>query len=428
MADLNAMAVPRKYRELGDFHEYYSGRRTAPYLTMFIGGNHEASNHLMELYYGGWVAPKIYYFGAANVIRCGPLRIGGVSGIWKGYNYRKAHYERLPYSEDDLRSVYHVRELDVRKLLQIRTQVDVGLSHDWPQGVEWKGDWRGLFRFKKHLESDAKKNHLGSPAAKYLIDHLRPPYWFSAHLHCKYSAIIRADARPTRASGKGHDSHPAAPATNGSTSNANADEIDIDLDSGDEAEPKRPGQAEEAAQAKEAPTGVSEDLRARLPDSFKAAKPAIQAACPDSIDNTETKFLALDKCLPNRKFLQLLEIRSERDETEVAPASSGLFYDKEWLAITRVFANELQVGKGASVPRDRGASYYRPLILSEEDWVESRLVQEDRMKIPENFVQTAPPQASNGAGQANAQPQEYQNPQTGAFCELLGINIFQTGK
>lgn len=67
---------------MADFHQYYSGTKTAPYLTIFIGGNHEASNHLFELYYGGWVAPNIYYMGAANVIRFGPLRIAGLSGIW----------------------------------------------------------------------------------------------------------------------------------------------------------------------------------------------------------------------------------------------------------------------------------------------------------------------------------------------------------
>src|SRR6266480_5675949 len=118
------MSVPQKYREIGDFHEYYSGSRVAPYLTVFVGGNHEASNHLFELYYGGWVAPNIYYMGAANVLHCGPFRIAGLSGIWKGYDYDKPHFERLPYNRDDVQSLYHVRELDVRKLLQIRTQVD----------------------------------------------------------------------------------------------------------------------------------------------------------------------------------------------------------------------------------------------------------------------------------------------------------------
>jgi hypothetical protein len=42
---------------------YYSGEKKAPVLTVFIGGNHEASNYLQELPYGGWVAPDIYYLG-----------------------------------------------------------------------------------------------------------------------------------------------------------------------------------------------------------------------------------------------------------------------------------------------------------------------------------------------------------------------------
>jgi lariat debranching enzyme len=47
-----------------------------------VGGNHEASNHLWELYYGGWVAPNIYYLGGTGCIRFGGLRIAGLSGIF----------------------------------------------------------------------------------------------------------------------------------------------------------------------------------------------------------------------------------------------------------------------------------------------------------------------------------------------------------
>ncbi|EEP79802.1 hypothetical protein UREG_04648 [Uncinocarpus reesii 1704] len=184
------MAVPPNYKKIGDFHEYYSGARHAPYLTVFIGGNHEASNHLFELYHGGWVAPNIYYLGAANIIRCGPLRIAGVSGIWKGYDYRRQHFERLPYDDDALRSAYHVREIDVRKLLQVRTQVDIGISHDWPQGIEWGGNVDELFRRKPHFVEDAETGKLGSPAARYVLDRLRPAHWFSAHLHVKYESIL----------------------------------------------------------------------------------------------------------------------------------------------------------------------------------------------------------------------------------------------
>lgn len=47
---------------------YYSGEKKAPILTIFVGGNHEASNHLQELPYGGWVAPNIYYLGRFQLI------------------------------------------------------------------------------------------------------------------------------------------------------------------------------------------------------------------------------------------------------------------------------------------------------------------------------------------------------------------------
>lgn len=89
-------------------------------LTIFIGGNHEASNYLQEFPYGGWVAPNIYYLGYAGVVRFGGLRIGGLSGIYKGPDYLKGHFEKPPYSGDSVRSVYHVRNLEVFRLKQVR--------------------------------------------------------------------------------------------------------------------------------------------------------------------------------------------------------------------------------------------------------------------------------------------------------------------
>ncbi len=57
--DLDQMAVPLKFKRIGDFEEYYAGRRKVPVKTLFIGGNHEASNYLWELYHGGYVAQDI---------------------------------------------------------------------------------------------------------------------------------------------------------------------------------------------------------------------------------------------------------------------------------------------------------------------------------------------------------------------------------
>ena len=87
--DFESLAVPPKYRSLGTFHEYYSGQRVAPLLTLVIGGNHEASNYMWELYHGGWLAPNIYYIGAAGSVLVNGLRIVGASGIYKDHDYHK---------------------------------------------------------------------------------------------------------------------------------------------------------------------------------------------------------------------------------------------------------------------------------------------------------------------------------------------------
>jgi hypothetical protein len=90
--DFLSSSIPPKYRRLGTFPNYYAGEKKAPILTIFIGGNHEASQPLRELYLGGWVAPNIYYLGAAGVVRYGGLRIGGISGIYKSHDYEMGQY------------------------------------------------------------------------------------------------------------------------------------------------------------------------------------------------------------------------------------------------------------------------------------------------------------------------------------------------
>lgn len=90
--DFLSSSIPAKFRRLGNFPYYYAGEKKAPILTVFIGGNHEASQPLRELYLGGWVAPNIYYLGAAGVVRYGGLRIGGIGGIYKSNDYRMGQY------------------------------------------------------------------------------------------------------------------------------------------------------------------------------------------------------------------------------------------------------------------------------------------------------------------------------------------------
>ena len=88
-------------------------------MTLFVGGNHEASNLLRDLYYGGWVAKNIYYLGASGVVNVRKgnqtLRVGGASGIEKIYDYYKGYFEKPPYvtNHDWLRSIYHIRNFDI---------------------------------------------------------------------------------------------------------------------------------------------------------------------------------------------------------------------------------------------------------------------------------------------------------------------------
>ncbi|KAI9652783.1 MAG: hypothetical protein M1831_006585 [Alyxoria varia] len=497
--DLNCMSVPPKYRQLGDFYEYYSGKKRAPYLTLFVGGNHEASNHLAELYHGGWVAPRIYYAGAANVVSLGGLRIAGLSGIWKGFDFRKPHYERLPYTQAEVRSAYHVREMDVRKLLQLRSQVDVGISHDWPNGMEWKGDWRWLFKKKDLFEGDAVSGRLGSVAAKQVLDRLRPPRWFSAHLHIRYEATLdHAKDESAQTNGEGSSKDPPAKdsklaavhndeeinlsledadETPGKSEPAktvsNTDEIDLDHD--DESIDKQTPSNQDAT-ASVVPTrdgsatsAVPDYIRAQLPASFsKAQPPAAEPMLPEPssfIPNTTTQFLALDKCLPNRRYLELLELpprdsndndkqdqdRGTSDENNLGPLR--LHYDPEWLSIVRAFAMDVipdhtfNNDASARVPQDKGRGFYTPLIEESRKWIEENIVKSDEsnLAIPENFELTAETEdnlnADIGAAEAaregegatdegksdigttkkSEMPLEYHNPQTAQFCTLLGI-------
>ena len=445
-------------------------------MTIFIGGNHEASSHLFELYYGGWAAPNIYYLGAANVVWVGPLRIAGLSGIWKGYDYRKPHHERLPYSQEDIKTIYHVREWDTRKLLLLRSQVDIGLSHDWPQWIEWAGDWRKLFRDKRHFEQDARGGRLGSVAAKQVLERLRPKYWFSAHLHCKFTAVVKhgegekvtalASQPPTLKPPKSANGEPS-----GKPLAVNREEIDIDLDGLKDAgassvkQPTNPNQISPDAQATgnndeididlddlddEKPFGifqdatppsnqkpsenqsaVSEELRAQLPEAFRREANDTNGGrvpegllFPKAIYNRSTNFLALDKCLPHRKFLQLSEITpisESKPSDSVRPFRFS--YDKEWLAITRVFAKDFVIGDAkARVPRDQGEAHYRAHIDVEEKWVDENLVAQSRLEIPQNFRHTAPTtDFEDGAQSQQQQPVEHTNSQTSQFCSMLQI-------
>ncbi|RXW19075.1 hypothetical protein EST38_g6773 [Candolleomyces aberdarensis] len=388
--DLACMAVPDKYKELADFHKYYTGERVAPILTIVIGGNHEASNYMWELYHGGWLAHNLYFLGHAGSVLVNGLKIAGVSGIFKGPDFRKGHHEKLPYDKSSMRSIYHVREYDIRRL-SLLSSPHIFLSHDWPQSIEQHGDVRDLLRRKRFLEPDIRANKLGSPPLMGLLQNLKPQWWFAAHLHARYEATYVHPSTDPSHQGQAPPSQPVQ----------NPDEILIEDD-------------EEPTASEPPPTDPSNNPDEILLDDEEVE---VEALPPATVAPALTQFLALDKCLPKRQFLEVIDV----DVLSSNP-TPVISFDPEWLAINRAFHPWFSTtAHQQTFPDEQEA---RTMVAKELEWVNTNVKTDENGVIPvedwQTFAQTAPGPGSEGANK-NRQPPAYANPQTVAFCKMLDI-------
>lgn len=215
---------------------------------------------------------------------------------------------------------------------QLSDDIDVFISHDWPRGIHNYGNHEQLVRFKPHFREDIEQDQLGSPPLGELLNSLQPTYWFAAHLHCKFAALV-----PHEDTGK------------------------------------------------------------------------------------VTKFLALDKCLPKRRFLQVLELESD------CPDDGDLVfeYDLEWLTILHITNHLVHVKNSSNyMPGPNGSGRYNFTPTDEEkEHVRSKL--DCDLKIPDNFCRTVEPyniQKNLDVSMDFEQPKSQINPQTMSFCDRLGID------
>lgn len=289
--------MPTKYRKLNSFHQYVTGEKKAPVTTIFVGGNHEASNVLQSLYYGGWVAPNIYFLGFAGVVNFRGLRIAGLSGIFNQKHYRAGHFETPPYSEDTLRSVYHMRELEVYRLahmVQSERPIDVILSHDWPAGIWDFGNRERLLKVKPYFRDDMQSGKLGNPPLMHLLMSIQPNYWFAAHLHVKFAAtVVHAPMVGHAPPQPSPPLHPPPPPPPQPTLSVQTGPFPSD-------ETHSPRAAPNADSSSSSSTNSELGKRTSEGHNGNHHNRSEQAGIPAVSQGRVTQFLALDKVLPGR--------------------------------------------------------------------------------------------------------------------------------
>lgn len=65
------------------------------------------------------------------------------------------------------------------------------LSHDWPAGVYNHGNVQQLIRNKPFFKKEIQDDSLGNKPGAELLECLKPDYWFAAHLHVKFAAVVQ---------------------------------------------------------------------------------------------------------------------------------------------------------------------------------------------------------------------------------------------
>ncbi|KAH9361296.1 hypothetical protein HPB48_006858 [Haemaphysalis longicornis] len=131
-------------------------------------------------------------------------------------------------------------------------------------------------------------------------------------------------------------------------------------------------------------------------------------------DGTCTKFLALDKCLPRRDFLQTLDIPSSSE------GPPRLSYDLEWLCVLQLTDHLLHLDS---------KNHYMPGPGCNERWQFTPTQEEkdklaDTLKgdllVPCNFQRTAPVYVP-GSERSPGRARPHINPQTRSFCQRFGL-------
>jgi lariat debranching enzyme len=175
------------------------------------------------------------------------------------------------------------------------------------------------------------------------MGNLKPQWWFSAHLHVRFEATVV------------HPPPGGAPPVK----IANPDEIVMDDDEFEETTPAVvPAEPEQVAPPRFNPDEIL--LEDEEEEVVVPPLPPVQRV---------TNFLALDKCLPKRDYLEVIDIPTTISSPD--PDSPPRFtYDIEWLGVTRAFHPYLSLTREQTpLPALEKA---KELVKNEVEWVKQR--------------------------------------------------------
>ena len=148
----------------------------------------------------------------------------------------------------------------------------------------------------------------------------------------------------------------------------------------------------------------------------------------DHGNGRHTKFLALDKCLPKRDFMQIIDLPDKS-------AGDGFWLDPEWLGILRAnhsnhpIGNERHANARVADRADR---------VKHRAWVDARLAETEKdtetetetrarsKRPPFPFAPTAPAHAPSDRrrpGTGDAPSVVHRNPQTLALLDFLELDF-----
>ncbi|KAG8748404.1 hypothetical protein FRC10_005951 [Ceratobasidium sp. 414] len=203
------------------------------------------------------------------------------------------------------------------------------MSHDWPVEITKYGDLQSLLKRKPFFQADIEKGELGSPPMMDLLRSLRPLYWFSAHLHCKFEAVVNHEPASDSTSAPAPGQTAALSAENanilpggaaGEPAPANPDEIRLDdldeepLNGAGALPTSGPAAAnpdeiliedEDDDVGRAAVAGLGSASASTAPQQTETGACATPSNERPSSSRHTTHFLALDKCLPKRPYMNV---------------------------------------------------------------------------------------------------------------------------